>query len=133
MSNKKILRFGLIAVCLVVSFSFIFKKRFVSDVVAVNDNKVELSVFVQDGCHYCIEAEKWLKTNPFDGKVNVVYYNLGNRDNVKVLLNHAKRLKIDRSDIGTPIFVIKNNYVIGFSDDGREQVARYVDSNYEEK
>jgi glutaredoxin len=125
--KKKYVRIIIIIACFLVLYLTVLKRHFVNNVVAVDNNKVELSVFVQDGCPHCINAESWLNSNPFNDAVNIIYYNLKDKKNVRILLEHAKRLGVDRDSIGTPVFIIVDDYVIGFSDESIQKIIELVE------
>lgn len=89
---------------------------------------VELSVFVQDGCYYCEQAEHFLNVNKFKN-VNVVYYNLKDRESQIALSRNAAKFKIPQDKLGTPIFFIGDNYIIGFGKDQEEKLLNLINEN----
>ena len=88
-------------------------------------HKNELSIFVQDGCIHCQRAEEFFNNNKFDN-INVVYYNLKDRDSVAFLFKNITRLNIPQSELGTPIFVLDNNYIIGFSEESKNALLNLI-------
>ena len=88
-------------------------------------HKNELSIFVQDGCIHCQRAEEFFNNNKFDN-INVVYYNLKDRDSLAFLFKNITRLNIPQSELGTPIFVLDNNYIIGFSEESKNALLNLI-------
>ena len=98
----------------------------------VNLEKVhqnELMVFVQDGCGHCREAEKFLDSESIKNKYNNItinYYNLKNNSSINLLFEIANRLNIPISQIGTPTFVMNDNYIIGFSENDKTALIKIL-------
>ena len=97
-----------------------------------NIHKNELSIFVQDGCIHCQHAEEFFNNNKFDN-INVVYYNLKDRDSLAFLFKNITRLNIPQSELGTPIFVLDNNYIIGFSEESKNALLNIIKKKKKKK
>lgn len=89
---------------------------------------VELSVFVQDGCYYCEQAEHFLNVNKFKN-VNVVYYNLKDKESQIALSRNIAKYKIPQNKLGTPVFFIGDNYIIGFGKTEQEKLVNLINEN----
>ncbi|MDR3290337.1 MAG: hypothetical protein LBT02_03590 [Rickettsiales bacterium] len=117
MEKKNIFKIAILLVCFLAFSCFAFKSHFRNEEVKGGNGNIELSVFVQEGCPHCMFAEQWLNTNPFNGAVNVVYYDIRKEQkNVDLLLKKVKEFGIPEDRVGTPVFVIGKDYVLGFSD-----------------
>ncbi len=81
------------------------------------EGREELMVFVQDNCHFCQQAENFLIDNKEDFKdVNVVFYNLKNNSSQVKLFKNISRLNISQNGLGTPIFILGDDYIVGFGE-----------------
>jgi glutaredoxin len=137
---KKPIRTAFICLCFVAFYFFTLRGSFTTDSFAVvegpsspinnstetNKNRPELAVFVQDGCPHCINAEKYLSTNPYKGKVNVVYYNLKDAKNRRRLAEATDIFGIPKTEVGTPFFMIGKRYVLGFSERSRAELDALI-------
>jgi len=88
-------------------------------------NVKELTVFVQDGCIHCMNAEDFFNLNKFDN-INVVYYNLKDDKSMVLFLKTIAKLGIPQDNLGTPIFVFGNNYVVGFGEKQKEDLVNMI-------
>lgn len=126
--NKPLLYIS-IFLAIIAFFALVKFKSNSKNAESLSNNSNELSVFVQDGCIHCEHAEEFLNNNKFDN-INIVYYNLKDNDSVNLLLKEISRLNIPRENLGTPIFVIGNKYIIGF---GEEEKQELIDQINEKK
>ncbi|GMO62058.1 MAG: hypothetical protein Ta2D_08330 [Rickettsiales bacterium] len=131
--KKNGFKISILLICFVIFGAFGFKGHFKNEEKPLIEGVAELEVYVQDGCIHCMNAEEWLKTDPFGDKVNVVYYNLKDRKNVDILLKKADKLGINKNEIGTPIFIIGGDYKMGFSEDIKKTVTNWVNNKYSKK
>lgn len=84
----------------------------------VKSTSNELMVFVQDGCPHCEHAEQFLSgNNEKSDDVEVVIYNLKDRESLALLFKNISRLNIPQDGLGTPIFIMGDEYIIGFGED----------------
>lgn len=90
-----------------------------------NINKNELLVFIQDGCVHCEHAENFLNNNKFDN-IEVKYYNLKDKNSLNLLFKQISRLNIPKENLGTPIFVIDDKYIIGFGEEEKEMLINII-------
>lgn len=88
-------------------------------------DKNELLVFVQDGCIHCEHAEDFLNNNKFDN-IEINYYNLKDSNSVNLLFKQISRLNIPKENLGTPIFVIDDKYIIGFGEKEKEMLIDVI-------
>jgi glutaredoxin len=103
----------------------VFYSIFANQSVASTE-KNNLMVFVQDNCKYCIRTEKYLSTNPFNDEVNITYYNLRDKKSVNVLTSYINKLDIPKNLIGTPIFIIGDDYILGFDNNAKKKLKEIV-------
>ena len=90
-----------------------------------NINKDNLLVFVQDGCPHCAHAEDFLN-NANIKSVNVVYHNLKNKNSLALLFQNITRLNIPKDQLGTPIFIFNDKYIIGFGEEKKAQILDLI-------
>ncbi len=87
----------------------------------------ELMVFVQDGCLHCEHAEEFLAINAGKYKdINVVFYNLKNRDAQVLLFKNISRLDIPQDGLGTPIFIMGDEYIVGFGENEKSNLIQLL-------
>lgn len=103
---------GILIFCLLLN-SYNKLKIEINSIEDINSN--ELSVFVQDGCIHCKQAEEFLNNNKFDN-ISVVFYNLKDESSLNYLFKQVARLNIPQDNLGTPILVLDNKYIIGFGE-----------------
>ncbi len=107
---------------------------FVKNNIGKNDNlktdqqpNSELMVFVQDGCLHCQHAEEFLALNGDKYKdVDIVFYNLKNRVSQVLLFKNIARLNIPQDGLGTPIFIMGDEYIIGFGENEKNSLIQLL-------
>ena len=90
-----------------------------------NINKDDLLVFVQDGCPHCAHAEDFLNNISIES-VNIVYHNLKNKNSLALLFQNITRLNIPKDQLGTPIFIFNDKYIIGFGEEEKAQILDLI-------
>ena len=90
-----------------------------------NINKDDLLVFVQDGCPHCAHAEDFLNNTNIES-VNIVYHNLKNKNSLALLFQNITRLNIPKDQLGTPIFIFNDKYIIGFGEEEKAQILDLI-------
>ncbi|HSQ97986.1 MAG TPA: hypothetical protein VLL98_04685 [Rickettsiales bacterium] len=95
-------------------------------------NQNELLVFVQDGCPHCAHAEDFLNNNKFDG-VKVVYHNLNNKTSLGLLFQYIAKLSIPQKDLGTPLFIFNDEYIMGFSEEEKNSLINLITNRKSEE
>lgn len=88
-------------------------------------NKNDLLVFVQDGCPHCAHAEDFLNNTNIES-VNIVYHNLKNKNSLALLFQNITRLNIPKDQLGTPIFIFNDKYIIGFGEEEKAQILDLI-------
>jgi len=92
-----------------------------------NQNGDQLMVFVQDGCLHCNHAEEFLKANAEKYKdVNIVFYNLKDGKAQTLCYKNILRLNIPQKNLGTPIFIKGDEYIIGFGEKEKSNLERLL-------
>lgn len=92
-----------------------------------NESYDELMVFVQDGCIHCLHAEDFLKNNiDLYKNIKVSYYNLKDSSSQVKLFRNISRLHIPHDNIGTPIFIMNNYYIIGFGEEQKSDLIQLL-------
>ena len=118
-----------IAITFAILLFFIFLNSKYNSKININSNqdvdKNELSVFIQDGCIYCEHAENFLKNNKFDN-IKVVFYNLKDNTSLNYLFKQISRLNIPKDNLGTPIFVLDDKYIIGFGEPEKAMLIEII-------
>lgn len=95
-------------------------------------NQNELLVFVQDGCPHCAHAEEFLNNNNFDG-VDVVYHNLKDSSSLDLLFQYVNKLNIPQANLGTPVFIFNNEYIVGFGEEEKNNLINLLTNKKIEK
>lgn len=129
--KKKPLLYICIACCFILFLLFL-KSQYTSKIKLNSASDIknnELSVFVQDGCIHCEHAENFLNNNKFEN-INIVFYNLEDNDSLNFLFKQVSRLNIPRDQLGTPIIVFGDKYIIGF---GEAEKSRLIEIINEKK
>lgn len=116
---------------LIITFVFLFflknniRKTKNSELNKTTNN--ELMIFVQDGCIHCKHAEEFLSVNIDKYKnINFIFYNLKNRESQVLLFKNISKLNIPKENIGTPIFIMDNKYIIGFGEKEKSNLIRLL-------
>ena len=87
----------------------------------------ELMVFIQDGCLHCEHAEKFLTENSNKYKdIEITFYNLKDRDAQVLLFKNISKLDIPQEGLGTPIFIIRNEYIVGFGENEKSNLKQLL-------
>lgn len=129
MKNEKFKYAVLLLVILMFGSLFFIKSnhRNEKDYLGENSTNNELMVFIQDGCLHCRHAEEFLAKNKEKSKnIEVVYYNLKDRESQVLLFKNISRLDIPQNDLGTPIFIMGNEYIIGFGDNEKSNLKQLL-------
>lgn len=117
---KKTLWF-LLGVLLLVISSVIFSQP--AAAVATSNNKVEVAVFVREGCQHCKDEKAFLKElTAKRSDITLRYYNLENTKQWHAWDAFTKQNEISKV---TPITVIGNRYIIGF--DKKETTGKEIE------
>lgn len=79
---------------------------------AIQDNK--LYFFYSTGCPHCHDALAYINDKYPDLTLSMV--NVSNRDGYNLFIKCAKKFNLG-NQIGTPLFCMGDNYIMGWSDD----------------
>lgn len=117
-----------VVLCLLILFAILAFRETNSPAPKTNKlNTSQLMVFVQDGCPRCAEAEKFLDSIKSDyPNVKFKFYNLKKNKSVNLLIQNANKFKIPYDQLGTPIFVASDKYILGFDDENTEDVVELI-------
>lgn len=88
---------------------------------ALADDKIYF--FYYNECPYCHDAMDYMNTKYPDLKVTMV--NIKNPGGYKMLLQCAQKFKLGQN-VGTPLFCMKEHYLMGWSDESAKQFDEYV-------
>ena len=84
----------------------------------------EIFVFTQKRCPHCHTAEAYLKEAYPDLQVQIK--EISRRENMKLFFACGKKFNLDRSQMGTPLFCMGDNYVMGWSPAEQMKFDAYV-------
>lgn len=76
----------------------------------------KIYVFVQRGCPHCISAEKYLKEKHAD--LDMELRDISERKNYNLFLACGAKFKLNKYSMGTPLFCMGENYVLGWGEEG---------------
>lgn len=93
-----------------------------------NSQKEEISpdkiyFFFSNGCPHCHQALEYISRRYPDLKMSMV--NVGNNEGYDLFVKCAERFKLGRY-IGTPLFCMGDNYLMGWSGDSEKRFDDYV-------
>ncbi len=108
---------------LVVLFVWFFSKA--TQAVAVDEIRDdEIYVFVQKGCRHCTAAEEFLKKKYPDLKVQI--RDISETNNRMMFFGCGAKFGLNRSSMGTPLFCMGKNHILGWSYDNEKAFNEYV-------
>ena len=110
-----------VAVFTVLVWGFGHKTSAKSDEV-ISDN--EIYVFIQKGCSHCLAAEKYLKEKQPDLKVQLK--DIAEPENLKLFFACGSKFKLNKATMGTPLFCMGKNYILGWSFEEQQKFETYV-------
>ena len=104
----------------------------------VDNKSVEfdgVSVFIQPGCIHCKHLEEYINSMENKDKYNFKFYNITTQYGFSVLSKFLQKNNIKLSQIGTPITIVNDKYMIGFvnSDEGKEEFLNLINNEKVEK
>lgn len=85
----------------------------------------EIYVFTLETCPHCIEAKKYIRTKY--PELNVHWLEISKPENWRFFIACAAKFRLDQSNIGTPLFCMGNNYIMGWGRFERKQFEEYVE------
>ena len=128
--KTKPLKYQILAILIILFIGLLFTKPIIIDnknSLKNQDTENELMVFIQDGCLHCLHAEQFLNSNKNKFKnIHITYYNLKDSSSQVKLFRNISRLRIPQQGLGTPIFVINDNYIIGFGEQQKSNLVQLL-------
>jgi len=109
------------------------KKIFISLMLAVSvllsgcskkEPENRIYVFSQPGCQHCEHAKEYF--NRYYKNYDIKEMNIHEGNNMGDLLQYARKYKIPQQDLGTPLIIMGNNYVMGWGDQQQKDFNRYI-------
>lgn len=88
----------------------------------ISDN--EIYVFIQRGCSHCKAAEKYLKEKHPDLKLQLK--DISEPGNLKLFFACGAKFKLNKVTMGTPLFCMGKNYILGWSFAEQQKFETYV-------
>ena len=128
--KTKPLKYQILAILIILFIGLLFTKPIIIDnknSLKNQDTENELMVFIQDGCLHCLHAEQFLNSNKNKFKnIHITYYNLKDSSSQVKLFRNISRLRIPQQGLGTPIFVINDNYIIDFGEQQKSNLIQLL-------
>ena len=84
----------------------------------------EIYVFVRQGCMHCEAAKKDVIKKYPDLKIQ--WRDVMSRYNRDLAIVCAEKFKLDKSQLGTPLFCMGDHYLLGWNKEIRKQFDEYV-------
>ena len=84
----------------------------------------EIVVFTQATCSHCWSAKDYVKEHYPD--LTVQWRDISDEKNWKLMLVCASKFKIDKNRLGTPLFCMGQNYILGWGRSERKEFDEYV-------
>ena len=134
---KRLLRTLLVAILIVVPFTFASAKTSTTttpSVISNNDGVVTMYVFYGDGCSHCAALETFIKTSlrkneQVKDKFKVVYYEVWNKSgdhSQNIDLFKATGAALNYNPTGVPFYVIGNEYFSGFGESQGDTIVNTI-------
>jgi len=81
-------------------------------------------VFSQPGCIHCVNARNYMSLYYKDYDIKEM--NIREGSNMEHMLRYARRYKIPQQDLGTPLIIMGNNYIMGWGSEQQKDFNRYA-------
>lgn len=128
--KREPIKFGIVIILFLLLVGILFRNSF--SYKTINPNKIvkniavkELSIFVQDGCIHCMNAEDFFNNNKFDN-VRVVFYNLKDKNSSALFFKTITKFNIPQKNLGTPVFIFDDNYIVGFGEEQKNNLIKII-------
>lgn len=79
--------------------------------------------FYADSCPHCHDADAYIKENHSD--LNIIKVNVAQKSGFELFVKCAKRFNLG-NQIGTPLFCMGNNYIMGWAPGSAKRFNRYA-------
>ena len=83
-------------------------------------------VFSQPGCIHCEHAKEYMSR--YYKNYDIKDMNIREGNNMGYMLRYARKYKISEQDLGTPLIIMGDNYVMGWGDEQQKAFNRYARS-----
>lgn len=83
-------------------------------------------VFSQPGCVHCEHAKIYL--DRYYKNYDIKDMNIREGNNMDYLLRYARKYRIPQRELGTPLIVMGDNYIMGWGEQQQKDFNRYVKS-----
>ena len=81
-------------------------------------------VFSQPGCIHCEHAKSYM--NRYYANYDIKDMNIREGNNMGYMLRYARKYKISEQNLGTPLIIMGDNYVMGWGTEQQKDFNRYV-------
>ena len=81
-------------------------------------------VFSQPGCIHCEHAKSYM--NRYYANYDIKDMNIREGNNMGYMLRYARKYKISEQNLGTPLIIMGDNYVMGWGTEQQRDFNRYV-------
>lgn len=81
-------------------------------------------VFSQPGCIHCEHAKSYM--NRYYANYDIQDMNIREGNNMGYMLRYARKYKISEQNLGTPLIIMGDNYVMGWGTEQQRDFNRYV-------
>lgn len=81
-------------------------------------------VFSQPGCVHCEHAKSYM--NRYYANYDIKDMNIREGNNMGYMLRYARKYKISEQNLGTPLIIMGDNYVMGWGTEQQRDFNRYV-------
>ena len=87
-------------------------------------NTNRIYVFSQPGCQHCQHAKNYMDRYYKDYDIKEM--NIHEGSNMSYMLRYARKYKIPETNLGTPLIIMGNNYVMGWGTEQMHEFNRYA-------
>lgn len=81
-------------------------------------------VFYQPGCIHCEHAMDYM--NRYYKNYDIKSMNIREDNNMDYLLRYARKYRISQQNLGTPLIVMGENYIMGWGEQQQKDFNRYA-------
>jgi glutaredoxin/uncharacterized membrane protein YtjA (UPF0391 family) len=107
-------------------FSLILVLTIFMPLIVKAEDKINVYAFVSKTCPACAKLENHLNTIKEDQNLNIIYYEVANTNNEKVLVEAGNYYKIDR--IGSvPLMIIGDKHFSGYAENMNPEILLAIE------
>ncbi len=81
-------------------------------------------VFSQPGCMHCEYARNYM--NHYYKNYDIKDMNIHENNNMSHMLKYARKYHIAQQDLGTPLIIMGDNYILGWGTQQQQQFNKYA-------